>query len=225
MLSEKERSILLNVTTVRKEVKVVPTGEHLVQYQDYQDFFGVPYLPHILFKSGPLLDLVIKQCPWTFRLGYYGIKEDYEYYRDQIWKGTVADITIGWIDDALGYGLYANQNLPKGAFIAAYTGVVRPVNPYRYDHNPYCLHYPTRFWSYEIFVIDAGIGGNESRFANHSDFPNMNLECLYDRGLLFFFLRANQPICKGMHLTFNYGEYFWRERVKVPEFLRAEPAV
>ncbi|MDP1834916.1 MAG: SET domain-containing protein-lysine N-methyltransferase [Chlamydiales bacterium] len=207
--------LLLNHAPYHKDVKVVRQGLPIVQQLDFEQFCGIPYLKHIGFKSRPLLDLVIAQCPWTFRFGYHVIHEDYHFYRDQIWKGTVADITIAWIGSGLGYGIYANQNFEKDTFIGTYTGVVRHLDRSRPDHNVYCLHYPTRYWSYEMFIIDAELAGNEMRFANHSKSPNMNLECLCYKGLLFFFLRANQPICKGSELTFDYGEAFWRERVQL----------
>lgn len=196
----------------RKEVKVVKKGARILQKMDFETFCGLPYLSSLFFKSRSLLHLIISQAPWTIR--WRGIKEHYSFYRDQIWRGYVADVTIAWIDRYLGYGVYANENFASGSFIGSYTGSVRHLNRSYPDHNVYCLHYPTRFWSYRLFVIDAALGGNEMRFVNHSNRPNMEIECLYDRGLLLFFLRTNQAVCKGSALTVNYGETFWANRLQ-----------
>lgn len=201
---------------------MLPRGEHrlsLCHPDTFQQLFGIPYLPFMTFTSDELLHITLHQCPWIFQLGLLGMEDNSRYadYRAKILDGFVADVTIGWIDDVLGYGLYSNDNLDKDAFVGAYTGVVRPLLRQQPDHNVYCLHYPTRWWSTWLLVIDGGKGGNEMRFANHSKTPNLSLECLFDRRLLHFFLRAARPICKGEPLTFDYGEDFWRFRQKLHE--------
>ncbi len=201
--------------------KVVRRGDSVAKSylpHEFEELFGVPYLPYLTFTSYDLLKIVVHQCPWICRLGILGMERDndYEFYRHKILNGAVANTTVAWISEELGYGLFTNTDLAKGEFVGTYTGVVRPLSRRRPDHNAYCLHYPTRFWSWSIFVIDANKGGNEIRFVNHSDTPNLDLECLYDRGFLYFFLRAKEAIDRGTHLTFSYGEAFWRYREKLP---------
>ncbi len=218
LLNRKEWFPLLHIPNTHT-IKVVPKGEHIVKklsLQEFQKQFGIPYLSHTIFTSYDQLKIIGQQCPWIYRLGLVGMERDplYDYFRDQIAHGAVADITIAWIDSILGYGAFANENMVQGTFVGVYTGVIRPVSRSAPELNEYCLHYPSKYWSRQVFVIDAALGGNEIRFVNHSDTPNLSLECLLDRGLLHFFLRANQPICKGAHLTFNYGDAFWQYRRK-----------
>lgn len=198
-------------------IKIARKGDSVAKAyspQQFHDLFGIPYLSHLTFTSYDLLKIIIGQCPWICRFGILGMERDsqYEFYREKIFNAAVASTTVVWINETIGYGLFTNSDLDTGAFIGTYTGVVRPLSRRQPDQNAYCLHYPTRFWSWNIFVIDAGKGGNEIRFVNHSDNPNLDLECLYDRGILHFFLRAKHPIRRGAHLTFNYGEAFWRYR-------------
>jgi hypothetical protein len=203
-----------------REIKVMRKDSYRLERcstAHFYEIFGVTYLPRVVFKDSDTLGLARSLCPLGFRFAYYGMERDrlYNYYRHQIMQGTVADVTVGWVNDYLEYGLYANTSLEKGAYIGAYTGIVRLMSQVNPDHNVYCLRYPTTMLSRRVLAVDASLYGNEMRFANHSDEPNMSLECLYDRGVLLFFLRANQPISKGTQLTFDYGEDFWRERVKL----------
>lgn len=217
--TEKANLISQNGSPRDRRIKVLKPGDHIVTTctpSSFEAHFGMRYLTHLTFTSEDLLLLTFRQRPWVFRLGFLGMENAalYEYYRSKIHAAYLADMTVAWIDETLGYGLYANEGLEEGAFIGTYTGIVRPLSRTRPDHNVYCMHYPTRFWSRFLLVVDAGKGGNEMRFANHSDDPNMSLECLYDRGLLFFFFRAARPIGKGSPLTFDYGDAFWRYRME-----------
>ncbi len=63
-------------------------------------------------------------------------------------------------------------------------------------------------------MIDAALGGNELRFANHSSKPNITPYCLVRNRLLHLVLFTNQKVAKNTQLTFNYGKDFWRKRQK-----------
>jgi histone-lysine N-methyltransferase EZH2 len=51
-------------------------------------------------------------------------------------------------------------------------------------------------------VIDGLIGGNESRFINHSN-KRYNVEPAIERGRIWFY--ANRDIDNGEELLFDYG--------------------
>lgn len=210
----------LSSPPMTRQIKVMRKDSYRLEHctpERFEELFGVVYLPRLIFKDVQVLRLARSLCPLGFRLAYYGMERDrlYDYYLHQIMQCEIADVTVGWVNDFLGYGLYVNTALETGAFIGAYTGVVRPLSQIHPNHNVYCVRYPTTALSRRVLAVDAALYGNEMRFANHSDKPNMSLECLYDRGVLLFFLRANQPISKGTQLTFNYGDEFWRSRIKI----------
>ena len=76
------------------------------------------------------------------------------------------------------------------------------------------MRIPTKFWSLQYFVMDAQNAGNELRFANHSDTPNIRPFCLIDRGLVHIGFFALRQIEVGEELTFDYGRAYWKYRKK-----------
>lgn len=202
--------------TVSKKIKVIHEG--VAEPEEYdvlhlEKIFGVRYLSHLKFADYDLLKEAIRNCPLILRtfIGKenraLGIK-----YGQEIADGYVADTTIKWIDRSIGYGLFLNESLPEGAFIGEYTGLVRPLYRLQPNYNAYSFHYPTRFWSLNYFIIDGLWQGNELRFLNHSDDPNLQPLCLVDRGLQHMGFVTSKAIPAGTELTFNYGVDFWRHR-------------
>jgi len=205
---------------VHRTIPVIRRNQQQIAHDSTEKFreeFGVTYLPHLRFESYALLKKVIKNCPWTLKSGFLG-EENRQLgvlYRWEINAGYLTDYLIKWVSDDIGYGLFTTRDLVEGAFIGEYTGVVRPLYRLHPNHNPYCFHYPTRFWSWNYFMIDAMHEGNALRFSNHSDHPNLKPICICDRGLLHLIFVANQRIPKGTELTFDYGRDYWRKRQKI----------
>jgi uncharacterized protein len=191
-------------------------GVRQISHEQFEKLFGIKYLAHLRFDSDQSFKKVICNCPLILKYMSWG-EENRALgflYRPQIALGTVADTVICWIDPKIGYGLFAGQDLEEGAFVGEYTGLVRHLDRLHPDYNAYCFHYPTRFFSWNYYVIDASQEGNETRFINHSDVPNLRPICLVDRNLLHLVFLASQPISKGSELTFNYGTDFWQHRTK-----------
>jgi ankyrin repeat protein len=181
---------------------------------EFPHFFEVSYYPHLQFNSPKFLEQKLHEAPWMIvntPVGY-AIRQDGIKYRLEIGTGYVADTVIKWIDDEIGYGLFAGIDYFPNTYIAEYTGIVRQIQRLHKDLNSYCFHYPTRCFSWNYTVIDSINQGNESRFINHSDTPNLQPRWLYDRGLMHLTFFSNQFIPKGTQLTFNYGKDFWKHR-------------
>lgn len=184
--------------------------------EGFRNAFQVEYTPCLRFASYDSFKETLHHCPWIIRYTWIG-KENRtlgHLYREQLSQGYVCDSLIKWIDPVMGYGLFTEKDLHPGDYIGEYTGLVRRLYRTHPDHNAYCFHYPTRLWSREYTAIDALIMGNELRYLNHSDTPNLRPACLYDRGLLHLAFFANQHIAKGSELLYNYGEDFWLRRKK-----------
>jgi SET domain-containing protein len=101
-----------------------------------------------------------------------------------------------------GRGVYATRPIRKGTRIIEYTGRHIPWKlamdlPAHREDDPY----HTFFFSLDDGdVIDAGVGGNESRWINHSCAPNCETE--EDDGRIFVLaLRKIQP---GEELFYDY---------------------
>lgn len=202
-------------------LKVLPPGEHVARRLspgEFHGLLGVEYLPKLRFISEEVKKQVISERPYFLRFHWAGIwdRKRRRTCLEKLSEGYEADVTIRWIGEVLGYGLYNNRELAEGEYIGEYTGVVRPLQRTKPDHNPYCMHYPTRFWSRKLFIIDALKGSNCIRFANHSDQPTMALECIVDdEGIIHFVLLAKRFLPRGTQLTFDYGKDYWKYREKV----------
>lgn len=203
------------------KIKVLLEGESTISScsrEEFEALFHVSWRSRLYFTHYNLLRWTMRHPPFLLAKTECGAKvkelgKEYLYF---LKAGYVADLSIQWIDKKIGYGVFAHSNLEEGEYVGEYTGEVR--NAWKTWHfldlNPYCFHYPTRFLSMRYMVVDAFSQGNTLRFLNHSDRPNLKVEMLYDRGLLHIVFFANGPICRGSHLTFNYGQDFWRRRKK-----------
>ncbi|KAH8414813.1 hypothetical protein KR215_005619 [Drosophila sulfurigaster] len=112
-------------------------------------------------------------------------------------------------EPAKGWGVRALANVPKGTFVASYTGEIltapeadrRTDDSYYFDlDNGHC--------------IDANYYGNVSRFFNHSCEPNiLPVRVFYEHQdyrfpkIAFF---ACRDIDAGEEICYDYGDKFWR---------------
>lgn len=151
----------------------------------------------------------------NFPLCYPFLLEKIPQFNQRIHVDTHPAVGIKWINSDIGYGAFTTQHLSSGTIIGEYTGYVRRLYRSHPNTNPYCFHYPSRFFSLRYFVIDALRGGNALRFVNHSDRPNLTPAWVFDRQLLhliFLTIRAVEP---NSQLTIDYGQDFWKSRQKI----------
>jgi len=132
----------------------------------------------------------------------------------EIENAYIPDVSIRWINEVVGYGLFAEENLEAGCFIGEYTGIVRKNNRRYFEAlNNYCYEYPVPDYIDRSFVIDA-TQGNVTRFINHSFNPNLKpIHVFYDHFYHLIFL-AISPIKKGSQLSYDYGQNYWYIREK-----------
>ena len=216
LLGRKKCESFLHVISERKILvqkkgasKCSPISPH-----EFTDLFEAPYFDWLRFRSYQTLQLVSKSCPYILRIPKIENRQLAEVYANELRQGFIAPCSIRWIDDQMHYGLVAEKDFEEGEWLGEYTGVVREYLRTRPDQNPYCLHYPTRCWSFRYFMIDAYLGGNETRFINHGDDPNLSPLCLARGNFLHTVFFTSKAIKKGEQLTFDYGKDFWRHREK-----------
>ena len=218
LLGKKKCMQILQPETPKK-IKIALKGENLLsEYSEaeFEKLFQIRYLPFQYFKDYAFLKEVIGQCPWAIKWSFFGSQNrslSRRYQKELSFPYTV-DMTIKWVHDEIGYGVYTNKELTLGDYIGEYTGSIRALDPEVADQNPYCMQYPTNHWSGNILMVDALKGGNILRFVNHSDTPNITPVCLVDRGLLRLVFLAGECISKGAHLTVDYGKDYWLKREK-----------
>lgn len=121
-------------------------------------------------------------------------------------------VSVRFIHEDVGYGLFAEEALSPGAYVGEYTGIVRR-NDRRYFEplNNYCYEYPVPDEIGRSFVLDA-TAGNLTRFINHSSTPNLKPAYAFYDGLYHLIFLAICPIEKGSQLTYDYGPNYWYVR-------------
>lgn len=101
-----------------------------------------------------------------------------------------------------GLGAFATRRIPKGTRIIEYEGerITAKEGDARYENAP-----PDSiillFVVDKRTVIDAGVGGNDARFINHSCDPNCEPEI--ERGHIY--IDAIKDISAGEELTYDYN--------------------
>ncbi len=101
-----------------------------------------------------------------------------------------------------GRGAFALVKIPKGTRIIEYVGerIGPDLELKRYNEETMERHHTFLFSVDEMTTIDAGIGGNDARFINHSCDPNC--EVFDEDGRIYIF--AQSTIQKGEELTYDY---------------------
>ncbi len=116
-----------------------------------------------------------------------------------------------------GTGVFATRCISKGARVVEYTGerISHAQANARYDEEAMPNPHTVLFTVDRKTVIDAGVGGNDARFINHSCEPNC--EAVKHRGRIY--IEALRDIQPDEELTYDYhleysGRYQpeWRER-------------
>lgn len=102
-----------------------------------------------------------------------------------------------------GLGAFATRRIPKGRRIIEYTGerITQEQADERYDDAAMERHHTFLFTVDENTVVDGAVGGNESRFINHSCEPNCQAFIVGKR----IYIYARRTIEPEEELSYDYG--------------------
>ena len=150
------------------------------------------YVPHLLFEDAKDVlargqAKISKQSsgPQALELGLK--------YIEKINAAYIPHVSIRWINERIGYGLFAEEEMSEGSYVGEYTGIVRR-NDRRYFEplNNYYYEYPVDDEIGRSFVIDA-TQGNLTRFINHSSKPNLQPTYAFYDGYYHLILYLTPP--------------------------------
>jgi SET domain-containing protein len=112
------------------------------------------------------------------------------------------------VSEAVGFGVFANQRIPKGTFLGNYVGEVIPYDAV--GNNNYLFGMVPEVEDFHSgLVVDAHKYGNHTRFINHSSRPNVKAYTIeLDRRAETYF-EALRDIESGEQLLFDYGPDYW----------------
>lgn len=175
---------------------------------EFESCFGARYIENPIFSSFEALQEAIGDVPWLLTNTFVGLEQRRlgAWLHAKLVSGYIGDVYIDWVNDTVGWGLFADKALDEGTFIGQYCGAVRKMQKGAKDAiNEYCLRYPSRFFSFHYWVLDARNAANETRCINHSFTPNLKAIALIDRQLLHVGFFTTRPCNRGEELCFNYG--------------------
>jgi hypothetical protein len=138
------------------------------------------------------------------------------YFDKELRNGLHPPISIRYIDNEVGYGVFSGKKIPPCTYVGEYTGIIQQRDPKLLKEKNHCLRYT--IWEGKAnFTIDAEQKGNFTRFINHSSKPNLGLQSIYWRGLSRMIFISLKEIREGAQLTFDYGPNFWKHNPKSPK--------
>jgi uncharacterized protein len=175
---------------------------------------GLTWLDALEFPSERHFKKVLKKSKQAMKKQELSVKEKWLSVRFQreISTSSLPPISIRYIDERLGYGVFAEEDLPAGSYIGEYTGSIRKRRGRRDRKNDYCFEYTIGNWVYNPFIIDAKEKGNFTRFINHNDTPNLDPLSVYVDGIMHIIFVTQRAIPKGRQLCYHYGDTFWKKR-------------
>jgi len=128
-------------------------------------------------------------------------------FKELIEEGFVVDSSIQFLGEDVGYGLFAKETIPEGAYAGEYVGCVRQNNRHG-EMNNYLYSYPQLDEIGRNYVIDAE-KGNDTRLINHSYTPNLIPKYAFVDGFYHLILLTLREIKSGEQLAYNYGKKYW----------------
>jgi hypothetical protein len=123
-------------------------------------------------------------------------------------------VVIVKVNELVGYGLVAGQDIEPGTIIGEYSGAIVKVSPIAINEHmdntyfaPYCTN---EVPGSEMFVIDAKKAGNPTRFINHSD-DNSNAVWVpvFDGEKFRLIVAATKSIPEGKQILLKYRLSYW----------------
>jgi len=195
-------------------IRYLPYGEEKIQeltIEKFENRTTLKYLHHLAFSDKTTYHNVKKHC-------FKGVKKNTinksaEWlgirYRREVLYGKISDVYIQWVNNQIGFGLFANTPIKEWAFIGEYTGIVRPCTYFFANVNEYCFRYPLYRIGYYIYTIDSQDYCNETSFINHSNNPNCESIVTFNNDILHVGIRTLRNIHQGEQLTIDYGNNMW----------------
>lgn len=139
--------------------------------------------------------------------------------KKQIAECYQVPLYLKYINDRIGFGVFADAPIKEFDTICEYTGQLCVEEDDESENLD--LNFSMDVGPYnnvdgknKQLYVDAKKAGNFSRFINHSYLHNVNSISVYSEqdGLWHVMLHANQDIAQDDQLLANYGEGYWKSR-------------
>jgi len=185
--------------------------------KEFEELFKIKYLPHITFADYTIEKWIHKKCRRALHQDKISDFAKWlgKLHAKELDEARIPAVSLRWIDETIGYGLYTDEPIKKWSFVGEYTGILRARSRFVSNVNDYCFMYPSLWLSYRALTIDGKDAGNFTRFMNHSDNPNVESVSVFHGGIFRMIFRALEDIPAGTELSFNYGNPYWTKKKKL----------
>jgi hypothetical protein len=148
-------------------------------------------------------------------------------YRSCLNKNIRPPLYLKYINNEVGYGVFAETNLYEDDFIQEYAGHVISAEQLFYNgrnlNNSYLMTlFPSMSCHLQTpdMMIDAKKAGNFTRFINHSEKPNVKIKLVLDaEGLWHVVFFMGRTTHADEQLFIDYGRKYWEFLQKSPQDL------
>ena len=183
---------------------------------EFEKKMEIRWLDHLDFSNEKVIQKVVCRSEKAMKKKELSIREKWigTHFHKEILYSFLPMVSIRWIDEKIGYGVFAEKDIPAGAYIGEYTGLVRKRTRWIDRKNDYCFEYTIGDWIYNPFIIDAKDQGNFTRYINHRDDPNLDPLSVFADGVMHIVFVTKKIIPKGAELSYHYGDTFWKKRSK-----------
>lgn len=204
---------------MNRKILLCPDGD-LCSMEELQMHLKFHYLDHNGFESPEDRAKIEKKGIEKFEQG--NVTQEAlmlgQCFAGKIRDGYFPSVSIRWVSESVGYGLFCEEEIKSGSFVGEYTGIVRENNRrYIESINNYCYEYPVFDSIGRSLVIDA-TQGNLMRFINHSNTPNLKPAYAFINGFYHCIFIALCFIAKESQLTYDYGKSYWYIRESPQQF-------
>lgn len=187
--------------------------EELLTTSELERRFQIAYVPQIAFAKLSYYRKLARTTAKFLRKGYLEEEQLWlgAYFKDEVLRAPLPPVRLRWIDESLGWGVFAERDLEPLDYIGEYAGLVRPKK--RSDgKNSYCFEMSIAPGEKTKYTIDALNQGSITRFINHSQTPNLKSALATVRDLPHVVLFVAKFIPKGEQLCYDYGPDYWKKR-------------
>lgn len=192
----------------------------IITTKELEERFQISYIPQLDFAK---LNYFQKICRKTAKFHRKGLLDEEQlwlgaYFQKEILSAPLPPIRLRWIDENVGWGVFAERDLKPMEYIGEYAGLVRQRK--RTDaKNAYCFEYVIAQGERSAYNIDALDQGGIVRFINHSSKPNLMSALATMKDLSHVILYVSKYISKGDQLCYDYGPDYWKKRLTPEEFI------
>jgi SET domain-containing protein len=173
---------------------------------------NLKYITKNIYKVPELLKINIATMPVYLSNNSY--MADTKKYRAALQKVLFPDLCLRWINPVVKHGLFTNEDISQGQLIGEYLGEI--VFSDSMTNTDFAFKLPVTIDN-RVLSIDAKNYGNELRFANHSDRPNVRANFIVVNGQFRLVFVAKKNIKAGQQLFINYGSDYWHTPLAVAQ--------